>query len=105
MNTELVPNSSFMTGYDDIIGDIVGGDANQVGGGQSEVCLQVWDTAGQEVYRSLNRFYFRACSACIFVYDLTNEESFASLDSWVSEFVENCSAATPLEGVIRDEPF
>ena len=55
--------------------------------------LQLWDTAGQEVFRSLNRLYYRGCVACILVYDLSlldPNNSEEQLDLWLKEFIDNC---------------
>lgn len=51
--------------------------------------MQIWDTVGQEAYRSINRLYYKGCSACILVYDLTKPQTLAALDGWLSEFLEN----------------
>ena len=50
------------------------------------VLLQLWDTAGQEKYRSLSVLYYRGSDACIFVFDLCNRESFENLNEWVKLF-------------------
>mmetsp|Transcript_10556 Transcript_10556/g.11609 ORF Transcript_10556/g.11609 Transcript_10556/m.11609 type:complete len:200 (-) Transcript_10556:127-726(-) len=50
-----------------------------------EVGLTVWDTAGQEKFRSLTESYYRGTQGIILVYDVTREESFQNLDSWLEE--------------------
>ncbi|KAF8367429.1 hypothetical protein PRIPAC_85258 [Pristionchus pacificus] len=45
--------------------------------------LQVWDTAGQERFRQLMPSYIREAGVAILVFDLSNERSFANLESWV----------------------
>ncbi|EAY04500.1 small GTP-binding protein, putative [Trichomonas vaginalis G3] len=47
--------------------------------------LNIWDTAGQELYRSLTPMYYRNCHAAIVVFDITNRQSFASASDWISE--------------------
>ena len=42
--------------------------------------LQLWDTVGQERYRSLGALYYRGADACIFVFDLTKKQTFTALD-------------------------
>lgn len=32
--------------------------------------------------------YYRGCSACVFIFDLTNRKSLSDLNSWVDEFLE-----------------
>ena len=41
--------------------------------------LQLWDTAGQEKFRSLIPAYLRDAHCAVFVYDVTNPESFAHI--------------------------
>ena len=48
--------------------------------------LQIWDTAGQEKYRSLSLAYYRGADACIFVYDVTDKSSFTNLGTWMETF-------------------
>jgi len=45
--------------------------------------LQLWDTAGQEKFRSLIPSYIRDCAATIIVYDITNSESFNQTSKWI----------------------
>ena len=44
--------------------------------------LKLWDTAGQEIYRSLNTIFIKDSKICILVYDITNRKSFEELDYW-----------------------
>ena len=50
--------------------------------------LQIWDSAGQEKFRSLIPNYIRGSSLVFIVYDISNRKSFESLQSWV-DFVNN----------------
>lgn len=50
----------------------------------NEESIQIWDTAGQERFRSITQSYFRKVDGIILVYDITHEESFLNLQSWVS---------------------
>ena len=47
--------------------------------------LQIWDTAGQESFRSITRSYYREAAGIIIVYDITNEESYESLNQWIED--------------------
>lgn len=51
--------------------------------------LHIWDTGGQEKFRSLANLYYKDSVAAILVYDVTNKESLDSLDYWVKELKEN----------------
>lgn len=46
---------------------------------------QIWDTAGQEKYRALAPMYYRGAAAAIIVYDMTVEQTFAAVKTWVRE--------------------
>ena len=51
----------------------------------SELSLQIWDTAGQERFRSMTPMYYRGAKAAICVFDVTNEESFNRVASWLKD--------------------
>jgi Ras-related protein Rab-6A len=51
---------------------------------EGTVKLHVWDTAGQENFRSLVPIYFRDAVCALVVFDLTQIESFRNLDYWVT---------------------
>jgi small GTP-binding protein len=56
--------------------------------------LQVWDTAGQEMYRALVPVYLRATEGAIVVYDITDRESFNSLGRWCDVLNETVGPET-----------
>uniref|UniRef100_A0A6B2LM93 Uncharacterized protein n=1 Tax=Arcella intermedia TaxID=1963864 RepID=A0A6B2LM93_9EUKA len=47
-----------------------------------KVKLQIWDTAGQERFRSITSSYYRGSQGMMVVYDVTDSESFASVEGW-----------------------
>jgi small GTP-binding protein len=51
--------------------------------------LTVWDTCGQEKYKALTRQYFKDAHGVILLYDVTNEDSFKGLTSWLTEIRNN----------------
>lgn len=53
--------------------------------GDKSVKLQLWDTAGQERYKSVSLQFFRLANAVIFVFDVTDPDSFLSLPTWMKE--------------------
>ncbi len=55
----------------------------------SEVVVQIWDTAGQEKYRSMTMSHYKGAHAAVLVFDLTKEGSFKSTLTWLSEFQTN----------------
>ena len=49
------------------------------------VRLQIWDTCGQEIYRSLISSFYRNSSLAMMVYAIDSKESFIHIDSWLKE--------------------
>jgi len=47
--------------------------------------LSLWDTAGQETYKSITRSYFRGASGALLVFDITRRNTFASVTSWLND--------------------
>lgn len=60
--------------------------------GSSTVDLRVWDTAGQEVYRSIVPIYLRDAAAALLVYDATDIRSFTGIDKWYSLLLEEAQS-------------
>jgi Ras-related protein Rab-2A len=50
--------------------------------------LQIWDTCGQEVYRSLIQSFYRNSSLAMMVYEIDKKESFDNLNNWYNEIRE-----------------
>ena len=53
--------------------------------------LNLWDTAGQEKFRSLTRMYYQDAAAAVIVYDSTFRESFDTAARWIQDLREHCS--------------
>jgi small GTP-binding protein len=54
-----------------------------------KVKLKIWDTAGQETYRSINKIFYKEAKIVIFVYDITNIKSFKEIGSYWLHEVKN----------------
>lgn len=50
-----------------------------------KVKLQIWDTAGQESFRSISRAYYRNAIGALLVYDITRRETFSHLLNWLQD--------------------
>ena len=55
----------------------------------TEISLQIWDTAGQERFRSMAPMYYRGAKAAICVFDVTSEESFNRVSTWVKDLKQH----------------
>ena len=56
---------------------------------QKLVKLQLWDTAGQENFRSMIRVFYKGSHGAILVYDITRQDTFSKLEDWLMEIKEN----------------
>lgn len=57
-----------------------------------DIEFSIWDTAGQEKYRSLAPMYFTGAACAIMVYDITNELSFKTLNEFESLLAQKAPA-------------
>ena len=53
--------------------------------------FEVWDTAGQEIYRSMGKIFYKGAHAAILIYDISKRNTFDELKQyWYKEIKENC---------------
>ncbi|KAF2092886.1 GTP-binding protein-like protein RAB2 [Rhizodiscina lignyota] len=52
---------------------------------QKHMKLSIWDTAGQETYKSITRSYFRGASGALLVFDVSRAATFASVTTWLND--------------------
>lgn len=57
--------------------------------GDTNVILQIWDTAGQEKYRGMTPMYYHGVHVVIVVYSITNRSSFDELGRWINDIRNN----------------
>ena len=51
---------------------------------------EIWDTAGQEKYRSLAKVFYKNAAVCVLVYDITRKTSFEAIKKyWIPELKSN----------------
>lgn len=53
--------------------------------------LQIWDTAGQESFRSITKIFYRGAHAVILAYSIANRDTFDSLTEWLAEVKLQCN--------------
>ena len=64
--------------------------------------LEIWDTAGQEVYKSLTKIFIVDSKIVIFVYDITHEDSFEELDYWIKT-VQDILGKSPVYAIFGNK--
>ncbi|KAH0910747.1 hypothetical protein HID58_034068 [Brassica napus] len=53
--------------------------------------LQIWDTAGQEHFRTITAAYYRGAMGILLVYDVTDESSFNNIRNWIRNIEQHAS--------------
>ena len=53
--------------------------------------IQIWDTAGQEVYQAITRGYYKGATGAFVVYDITKKETFEHVERWLEDVKTNAS--------------
>ena len=56
----------------------------------AKVKLEIWDTAGEERYMTISSMHYRGTHGVIFVYDVTNADTFKSIKKWLHKINQNC---------------
>ena len=56
-----------------------------------KVKLQVWDTSGQERYRSITKNFYRNADGVMFVCDVTKEKTFDNIKNWLIDSEQNAN--------------
>ena len=70
--------------------------------GKKEYILNIWDTNGQEKYRSLTKTFISNSKIVIFVYSIDNEESFVNLKYWI-ELVNEIIDGNVIKAVVENK--
>ena len=52
------------------------------------VKLQIWDTAGQDRFRSITKNYYKKANGIILIYDITNKKSYKNIREWINQIKE-----------------
>ena len=53
-----------------------------------QIKLQIWDIAGQELFRSFRKRFFSNARGCLLIFDLTVPQTLKELHTWVSDIYE-----------------
>ena len=71
-----------------------------------QVKVEIWDTGGQERFRTITKNYYGRAMGALMVYDCTNERSFNDIRNWVRQLNSQarCSIAKVLVAAKSDNP-
>ena len=65
--------------------------------------FDIWDTAGQEKFRSMTKIFYKDAKIILFVYDITYKKSFDELKNyWISQVQEHCNSDVLL-GIVANK--
>ena len=68
--------------------------------GNKLIKLKIWDTAGQEKYKSLTSNYYKNAQGVILVYDVSNKESYDNLKNWISCISDNYNKISDVQVIV-----
>ena len=67
-----------------------------------EYTINLWDTIGQEQYRSLNKIFMKGAKIVFFVYDITSKKTFEQLEFWF-ENTKEVLGESPILAIIGNK--
>ena len=67
--------------------------------GEKAYDLDIWDTAGQELYRSLNKIFYKNAKIAILVYDITKKASFEEMKNYWFEQIKKVNGEEAIIGI------
>ena len=68
-----------------------------------EIKFDIWDTVGQEKYRSLAEIFYKDAKVIVFVYDITTEYSFNELKNYWYEETRSNTDGSPILAVVGNK--
>ena len=69
---------------------------------ESNYKVKIWDTAGQEKFRALNRLYYKDSKIVLLIYDITNKKSFDEIKYWLNE-IKTTLGDEPILGLVGNK--
>ena len=82
-------DNKFRQNHEATIGVEFGGKTIQLS--EKTIKIQIWDTAGQEVYQAITRGYYKGATGAFVVYDITRKETFEHVERWLEDVKTNAS--------------
>ena len=65
--------------------------------------VNIWDTMGQELYRSITKLFLENSNIVVFVYDMTNRASFTELNYWINTVKETLDSDKLVFGIAANK--
>lgn len=65
--------------------------------------LNIWDTGGQEKYKSLTSMYYKGAHAALITYSVIDEQSFKQLGYWIKQISENANREKVLKFIVGNK--
>jgi len=65
--------------------------------------LNLWDTAGQETYKAITKIFIKNSQIVIFVYDITDIQSFKDIDDWIEMCKQNLDPNEYISGIVGNK--
>ena len=65
--------------------------------------FDIWDTAGQEKYRSLAKIFYKDAKIIIFVYECTNKSSFDNLQNYWYDQIDSCCSPDTIFALVSNK--
>ena len=85
-NIHMIPNETMGVGFASVVYKL----------NNTDVPLNIWDTAGQEAFRSLVSIYFKNAEIVVLTFDITSRKSFDDIHDWIDEVNANCGDEDPV---------
>ena len=58
------------------------------------ITVQIWDTSGEERFKSIAKNFYRTAQGALLVYDITNTKTFIEVSGWMEQLKDNCDKNT-----------
>ena len=68
-----------------------------------KIFFEIWDTAGQEKYRSLSKRFFHDANVALIVYDITNKKSFDEIKGYWMDFLKENSPENIIKYIVGNK--
>jgi len=68
-----------------------------------KVELKIYDTSGQERYKSISNSYYKRVNAALFMYDVTNKTTFKNINNWILELKDKSYSKNIICGILGNK--